>query len=159
MAFIFAANSSSVRAQGLLGVLELSRGGGRVDLVGGEGAVGQDGHDVITDLSEPAVDEVAMNRLIRPGSQLAVAQAADQGRAARQDAKLAVVEWQGDEIDRFIEERFLGSHHEALQPRVGGGRSPLFAACFGMTGHRDLGSQGQASYVFAIRYSFDIYLG
>ena len=57
-----------------------------VDLRGGDGALGQDGHDVVADLGEAAVDEVAVDVGAGLGPQLAEAEPADQrahGRASR----------------------------------------------------------------------------
>ena len=45
-----------------LGLLELVGGGGGVDLRPRDRAVGQDGDDVVADLGESAVDEVAVGR-------------------------------------------------------------------------------------------------
>ncbi len=43
-----------------LRLFQFVRGGHRIDLGGGDRAVGQDGDDVVADLGEPAVDEVAL---------------------------------------------------------------------------------------------------
>ena len=60
-ALAFSACSSSVVARRACACSSSVRGGRRVDLGGGDRAVGQDGDDVVADLREAAVDEVALD--------------------------------------------------------------------------------------------------
>ena len=87
--------------------LELLGGGRGVELLGRDGPIGQDRDDVVADLDEAAVDEVAADDIAGLGPQLAKAEPADQRGAARQDTQLAVVERQGDEVDPFVEQGLL----------------------------------------------------
>ena len=100
MALAFSSCSTSVVARRACACSSSLRGGRGVDLGRRDRAVGQDGHHVVADLGEPAVDEVAPRRAAVPDAKLAEAEAADQGGPAGQDAELAVVERQGDEVDR-----------------------------------------------------------
>ena len=124
-----------------------SRGRGG-ELACGNGSAGEDGDDVVADLSEAAIDKVAVDRRADPSAKLAIAEAGDDGRAARHDAKLAVEYGQGDEFDHLVKQRLFGRDDHALELAV-----PIGAE--GACGHRTEDSQRQAEISKKVKGAVD----
>src|SRR5207237_10309563 len=83
-----------------------------------------------------AVDKVPARRFARLGAELTIAEPSDQRCMARQDAQLAVVDRQGDEVHQLVEPGLLWRHHHTLEPPGAVLEHLLVADRLDMTGHR-----------------------
>jgi hypothetical protein len=108
---------------GLLGRRLRSRGRGRlqslrstlhVDILAADGSRRQHGHDVAPHLRETTVHEEPTRRRPVTKAQLTEAQTADQRRPPAENAQLAVVHGQSDEIDWLIQNRPLRGDYDTL---------------------------------------------
>ena len=98
-----------------LGLSESLGSGGRVDVLGALGHLRQDSDNVGADLGEAALDEKPSNLRAAPEAELAQTEAPDQRRPPGEDAKLAIVHGQGDEVSGLVENGALGRHDDTLE--------------------------------------------